>query len=224
MPRQVFDVQAYSSRAACSMKLGEFSEAMKDAEKCIELEPKSSTGYRRKGDLLFHMEEYNLATETYLQGLHYDPSDLQLSDSLIKMRQFPNPVLIQRRALYLLQRTWNKEKSSMNNVINARERLKSRGQSGSWLKAEAEVQEEGMSHNPSSVNQKQQVGGERQAKKELVEALNITHKSIARSFIIDVERSTVIYERCGIARSFVIAVELVVSMFVEVNRKTKAIA
>ncbi|OWM82963.1 hypothetical protein CDL15_Pgr005363 [Punica granatum] len=84
MPRQAFAVQAYSSRAACYMKLGEFSEAMKDAEKCIELEPKSSMGYRRKGDLLFHMEEYNLATETYLQGLHYDPSDLQLSDSLIK--------------------------------------------------------------------------------------------------------------------------------------------
>ncbi|PKI71760.1 hypothetical protein CRG98_007893 [Punica granatum] len=70
MPRQAFAVQAYSSRAACYMKLGEFSEAMKDAEKCIELEPKSSMGYRRKGDLLFHMEEYNLATETYLQGLH----------------------------------------------------------------------------------------------------------------------------------------------------------
>ncbi|XP_031390290.1 hsp70-Hsp90 organizing protein 1-like isoform X3 [Punica granatum] len=76
--------EAYSNRAACYMKLREFSEAMKDAEKCIELEPKSSMGYRRKGDLLFHMEEYNLATETYLQGLHHDPSDLQLSDSLIK--------------------------------------------------------------------------------------------------------------------------------------------
>ncbi|XP_031390289.1 hsp70-Hsp90 organizing protein 1-like isoform X2 [Punica granatum] len=78
------DTEAYSNRAACYMKLREFSEAMKDAEKCIELEPKSSMGYRRKGDLLFHMEEYNLATETYLQGLHHDPSDLQLSDSLIK--------------------------------------------------------------------------------------------------------------------------------------------
>ncbi|OWM88459.1 hypothetical protein CDL15_Pgr003871 [Punica granatum] len=59
---------------------------------------------------------------------------------------------------------------------------------------------------------------------ELVEALNITHKSIARSFIIHVERYTVIYERCGIARSFIIAVELVVRMSVEVNRKAKAIA
>ncbi|OWM88460.1 hypothetical protein CDL15_Pgr003872 [Punica granatum] len=60
--------------------------------------------------------------------------------------------------------------------------------------------------------------------RELVEALNITYKSIARSFIINVERSTVIYERCGIARSFIIVVKLVVPMSVEVNRKTKAIA
>ncbi|PKI38476.1 hypothetical protein CRG98_041175 [Punica granatum] len=57
----------------------------------------------------------------------------------------------------------------------------------------------------SGYNQNDDVG-------ELVEVLNITHKSIARSFIIDVERSIVIDERCGIACSFIIAVQLVVSI------------
>merc|ERR1719399_449196 len=43
----------YSNRAACYTKLTAMNEAKKDAEKCIELEPKWAKGYSRKATVQF---------------------------------------------------------------------------------------------------------------------------------------------------------------------------
>ncbi|RDX66642.1 Hsp70-Hsp90 organizing protein 1, partial [Mucuna pruriens] len=74
------DSRAYSNRAACYTKLGALPEGLKDAEKCIELDPTFSKGYTRKGAVQFFMKEYDKALETYMEGLKHDPNNQELLD------------------------------------------------------------------------------------------------------------------------------------------------
>lgn len=75
-------LQAYSNRAACYTKLGALPEGLKDAEKCIELDPTFSKGYNRKGAVQFFMKEYDKALETYQEGLKHDPNNQELLDGV----------------------------------------------------------------------------------------------------------------------------------------------
>ncbi|GFP81789.1 hsp70-hsp90 organizing protein 1 [Phtheirospermum japonicum] len=74
--------KAYSNRAACYTKLGAMPEGLKDAEKCIELDPTFSKGYTRKGAVQFFMKEYEKALETYQEGLKHDPHNQELLDGI----------------------------------------------------------------------------------------------------------------------------------------------
>ncbi|PRQ18095.1 putative 43kDa postsynaptic protein [Rosa chinensis] len=76
------DPKAYSNRAACYTKLGAMPEGLKDAEKCIELDPTFSKGYTRKGAVQFFMREYDKALETYQEGLKHDPGNQDLLDGV----------------------------------------------------------------------------------------------------------------------------------------------
>ncbi|CAI9093789.1 OLC1v1029366C2 [Oldenlandia corymbosa var. corymbosa] len=76
------DPRAYSNRAACYTKLGALPEGLKDAEKCIELDPTFSKGYTRKGAVQFFMKEYEKALETYQEGLKHDPNNAELLDGV----------------------------------------------------------------------------------------------------------------------------------------------
>ncbi|XP_020578040.1 hsp70-Hsp90 organizing protein 3-like [Phalaenopsis equestris] len=76
------DPRTYSNRAACYTKLGALPEALKDAEKCIELDPSFSKGYTRKGAVQFFMKEYDKALETYQEGLKHDPKNPELMDGV----------------------------------------------------------------------------------------------------------------------------------------------
>ncbi|KAF8032860.1 hypothetical protein BT93_D1673 [Corymbia citriodora subsp. variegata] len=76
------DARAYSNRAACYTKLGALPEGLKDAEKCIELDPTFSKGYTRKGAVQFFMKEYDKALETYQEGLKHDPNNQELLDGV----------------------------------------------------------------------------------------------------------------------------------------------
>ncbi|XP_022759056.1 hsp70-Hsp90 organizing protein 3-like [Durio zibethinus] len=76
------DPKAYSNRAACYTKLGALPEGLKDAEKCIELDPTFSKGYTRKGAVQFFMKEYDKALETYKEGLKHDPNNQELLDGV----------------------------------------------------------------------------------------------------------------------------------------------
>lgn len=62
---ELFFLQVYSNRAACYTKLGALPEGLKDANKCIELDPMFVKGYSRKGAIQFFMKEYDRALETY---------------------------------------------------------------------------------------------------------------------------------------------------------------
>ncbi|GFP81793.1 hsp70-hsp90 organizing protein 3 [Phtheirospermum japonicum] len=74
--------KAYSNRAACYTKLGAMPEGLKDAEKCIELDPTFSKGYTRKGAVQFFMKEFEKALETYQEGLKHDPHNQELLDGV----------------------------------------------------------------------------------------------------------------------------------------------
>ncbi|CAI0413745.1 unnamed protein product [Linum tenue] len=76
------DHKAYSNRAACYTKLGAMPEGLKDAEKCIELDPAFAKGYTRKGAIQFFMKEYEKALETYQEGLKYDSKNQELLDGI----------------------------------------------------------------------------------------------------------------------------------------------
>ncbi|KAL8112359.1 hsp70-Hsp90 organizing protein 3-like [Apium graveolens] len=76
------DHKAYSNRAACYTKLGALPEGLKDAEKCIELDPTFAKGYTRKGAAQFLMKDYDKALETYEAGLKHDPHNQELLDGV----------------------------------------------------------------------------------------------------------------------------------------------
>uniref|UniRef100_J3LF94 STI1 domain-containing protein n=2 Tax=Oryza brachyantha TaxID=4533 RepID=J3LF94_ORYBR len=76
------DPRVYSNRAACYTKLGAMPEGLKDAEKCIELDPTFSKGYTRKGAIQFFMKEYDKAMETYQAGLKHDANNPELLDGV----------------------------------------------------------------------------------------------------------------------------------------------
>ncbi|XP_060179980.1 hsp70-Hsp90 organizing protein 3-like [Lycium barbarum] len=76
------DPRTYSNRAACYTKLGALPEGLKDAEKCIELDPTFAKGYTRKGAVQFFMKEYEKALETYQEGLKHDAKNQELLDGV----------------------------------------------------------------------------------------------------------------------------------------------
>ncbi|CAM0945041.1 unnamed protein product [Alopecurus aequalis] len=82
LKRNPKDVRVYSNRAACYTKLGAMPEGLKDAEKCIELDPTFSKGYTRKGAVQFFMKEHEKAMETYQAGLKHDPNNQELLDGI----------------------------------------------------------------------------------------------------------------------------------------------
>ncbi|KAJ8444836.1 hypothetical protein Cgig2_008893 [Carnegiea gigantea] len=65
---------AYNNRATCYTKLRALPEGLKDAEKCIELDPSFVKGYTRK--------EYDKALETYQKGLEHGPYNQELLDGV----------------------------------------------------------------------------------------------------------------------------------------------
>eukprot|EP00244_Chara_vulgaris_P001184 TRINITY_DN11859_c1_g1_i2.p1 TRINITY_DN11859_c1_g1~~TRINITY_DN11859_c1_g1_i2.p1 ORF type:complete len:379 (+),score=99.31 TRINITY_DN11859_c1_g1_i2:2-1138(+) len=82
LKRNPNDHRVYSNRAACYTKLGAFPEGLKDAEKCIELDPTFVKGYSRKGTVQFFMKEYDKALETYQTGLKYSENNQEMLDGI----------------------------------------------------------------------------------------------------------------------------------------------
>ncbi|OIV92762.1 hypothetical protein TanjilG_00896 [Lupinus angustifolius] len=81
------DPRTYSNRAACYTKLGAMPEGLKDAEKCIELDPTFVKGYTRKGAVQFFMKEHEKALETYREGLKHDPDNQEMLDGISRCVQ-----------------------------------------------------------------------------------------------------------------------------------------
>lgn len=78
------DAAPYSNRAAAYMKLGEFPMAMKDCERCLEIDPGFVKAYIRKGNIHFFMKEYHKCLTVYEKGLKLAPNNKELRQGLMK--------------------------------------------------------------------------------------------------------------------------------------------
>lgn len=84
LKRNPNDAKVYSNRAACYTKLGALPEGLKDADKCIELDPSFVRGYARKAAIQYFMKEYHKALETYQAGLKYEENNQELMEGIKK--------------------------------------------------------------------------------------------------------------------------------------------
>lgn len=75
---------SYSNRAAAYLKLGAYSDALKDAEKCLELKPDFVKGHARKGHSYFWTKQYNRALQAYEDGLKIDPTNADCRDGRMR--------------------------------------------------------------------------------------------------------------------------------------------
>lgn len=65
----------------------EFNCALKDAEKCIQIDPKFIKGYIRKATIHHFMKEYHKALSTYDQGLKIDPENKDCKEGKMRTMQ-----------------------------------------------------------------------------------------------------------------------------------------
>ncbi len=72
----------YSNRSAAYLSKGLGESALKDAEKCIEINPSFAKGYSRKGAALHKLNRYDEAIEAYNKGLEVDPQNGGLKQGL----------------------------------------------------------------------------------------------------------------------------------------------
>jgi stress-induced-phosphoprotein 1 len=64
----------YSNRCAAYIKLLEGNYGLKDADKCIQIDPNFVKGWARKGACHHLMKEYHKALAAFDQGLKLDPN------------------------------------------------------------------------------------------------------------------------------------------------------
>lgn len=62
----------------------EFTYALKDADKCLEIDPNFVKAYYRKGNCHHLMKEYHKAMEAFDKGLKIDPDNKECKEGKIK--------------------------------------------------------------------------------------------------------------------------------------------
>lgn len=65
----------YSNRSAAYLKLNKITEALKDGNKCVELDSSWAKGYVRKGDALLASKQFTEAYNAYNSAARISPSD-----------------------------------------------------------------------------------------------------------------------------------------------------
>lgn len=68
----------YSNRAAAYTSLGQYDQALADAEKTVQIKPDWSKGYGRKGAALYGLKQYEEAMDAYEKGLELEPTNALL--------------------------------------------------------------------------------------------------------------------------------------------------
>lgn len=77
----------YSNRAISYIKVREYQLALRDAEKCLELDPSFIKGWVRKGMAHHFLKEYYKAMEAYDKGMKIDPNYPELIEWAEKSTQ-----------------------------------------------------------------------------------------------------------------------------------------
>nr|XP_043632151.1 protein SGT1 homolog A-like [Erigeron canadensis] len=76
--------ELYSDRAQANIKLHNFTEAVADANKAIELDSSNPKAYLRKGSACFSLEEYQTAKTAFEAGSALAPEDSRFADWMNK--------------------------------------------------------------------------------------------------------------------------------------------
>jgi len=76
----------YSNRSAAYAKAEKYAEALKDAEKTVELKPDWGKGYSRKGAALSYLGRDSEAQKVYEEGLVHEPTNELLKEGLKEVR------------------------------------------------------------------------------------------------------------------------------------------
>ncbi len=69
----------HSNRSAAYLKINKIDEALKDGNKCVELDSNWSKGFGRKGDALLAKKNYSEAYNAYNSALRLSPGDATLT-------------------------------------------------------------------------------------------------------------------------------------------------
>lgn len=99
------DHTLYANTSASYFNLNNFEDALKMADKCIEVNPSWSKGYQRKGMALAALDKIEEAKEAYQKGLEYEPDNAQLVaaiQELSKPKEEENPFFNQEAMAKLM--------------------------------------------------------------------------------------------------------------------------
>jgi len=72
----------YSNRSAAYAGVPNWSKALEDGNKCVELNRSWAKGYFRKGLAQMELKQYDQAVKTFKEGLAVEPSNQDLKDKL----------------------------------------------------------------------------------------------------------------------------------------------
>lgn len=72
----------HSNRSAAYLKLNRITEALKDGNKCVELDNNWVKGYARKGDALLASKQYTEAYNAYNAGSRIAPNDATMKEKM----------------------------------------------------------------------------------------------------------------------------------------------
>ncbi|KAK7279893.1 hypothetical protein RJT34_24952 [Clitoria ternatea] len=82
------NAELFSDRAQVNLKLKNFSEAVADSNKAIELNPSHPKAYLRKGTACIKLEEYHTAKEALEMGASLAPGDSRFTDLIKECDKF----------------------------------------------------------------------------------------------------------------------------------------
>nr|DBA33029.1 TPA: hypothetical protein GDO54_000766 [Pyxicephalus adspersus] len=84
------DAEFYCQRAYAHILLQNYSDAVLDAKRSLELQPNNANAFLRKGEAEFHLRNYISAQETFKQGQTLNSSDLLFSTWIKKCEENVN--------------------------------------------------------------------------------------------------------------------------------------
>jgi len=101
--RNPTDPKIFSNRAACYTKLMSFDLALKDCDKCIEIDPAFLKAYLRKGKVLQGMGQQSKAMPVYEKALELDPNSSEAMEGYracaIASQASKDPEEVRKRAM-----------------------------------------------------------------------------------------------------------------------------
>lgn len=95
------EAKIFSNRAAAYSKLMEFNLAMKDCDKCIELDPNFIKGHLRKGHICIALKNYQKAIEAFEKAQSLDSGNQEAVDGYRQamMEINSDPEAVRKRAM-----------------------------------------------------------------------------------------------------------------------------